>query len=256
MFKPGGSVCINTLRPIQNDCQFPDIFKCHFLKENKYISIKIRLEFPKGPIHNIPVLVQIIDWRRPGEKPLAKPTMVSLLTHICITRCQCVNPYLINLNLWAATRERINHDGFLTRDDDNMKHCSFTFHHLWSRSVIRWESKYPYRSTSISWQLLLWLWDFPKSTPSNDMTPHRSIVALRWRHINVILSQPPATRRLFNRWPRMTTKKASQLHITDHFRRNPVMNEYHRVLLTQGQQCEKHTFKTQQLLYILARFAI
>ena len=30
-------------------------------------------------------------WRRPGDKPLSEPTMVSLLTHICVTRPQWVN---------------------------------------------------------------------------------------------------------------------------------------------------------------------
>ena len=30
-------------------------------------------------------------WRRSGEKPLSEPMMVSLLTHICVTRSQWVN---------------------------------------------------------------------------------------------------------------------------------------------------------------------
>ena len=34
------------------------IFKCIFLNENEWISIKISLEFvPNGPINNIPTLV-------------------------------------------------------------------------------------------------------------------------------------------------------------------------------------------------------
>ena len=39
-----------------------------------------------GPINNIPALVQIMAWRRPGDKPFAEPMMVSLVTHICVTR--------------------------------------------------------------------------------------------------------------------------------------------------------------------------
>ena len=40
----------------------------------------ISLKFvPKGPINNIPALVQIKAWRRPGDKPLSDPMMVSLL---------------------------------------------------------------------------------------------------------------------------------------------------------------------------------
>ena len=46
---------------------------------------------PKCPINNIPALVQIMDWCRPGDKPLSEPMMVSLLTHICVTRPQWVN---------------------------------------------------------------------------------------------------------------------------------------------------------------------
>ena len=60
-----------------------------FLKENIRISIKISLKFvPKGPINNIPSLVQMMAWRRPGDKPLSEPMMVGLLTHICVTRPQ------------------------------------------------------------------------------------------------------------------------------------------------------------------------
>ena len=43
---------------------------------------------PKGPINNIPALVQIMAWRRPGDKPLSEPMIVRLLTHICVTRPQ------------------------------------------------------------------------------------------------------------------------------------------------------------------------
>ena len=40
---------------------------------------------PKGPIDNIPTLVQIMAWGRPGGKPLSEAMMVSLLTHMCVT---------------------------------------------------------------------------------------------------------------------------------------------------------------------------
>ena len=43
------------------------IVKCIFLNENVWISIKISLNFVhKGPINNIPALVQIMAWCRPG----------------------------------------------------------------------------------------------------------------------------------------------------------------------------------------------
>ena len=46
---------------------------------------------PKGPINNIPALVQIMAWHWPGDKPFSEPMMVRLLTHICVTRPQWVN---------------------------------------------------------------------------------------------------------------------------------------------------------------------
>ena len=66
------------LRPRQNGRHFADdIFKCIFLNENLWISIKISLKFvPKGPINNIPALVQVMAWRRSGDKPLSDPMMV------------------------------------------------------------------------------------------------------------------------------------------------------------------------------------
>ena len=64
----------------------------HFLGWNMWISLKIPLKFvPKGPINNIPALVHIMAWCRPGDKPLSEPMMVRLPTHICVTRPQWVN---------------------------------------------------------------------------------------------------------------------------------------------------------------------
>ena len=63
-----------------------------FLNEYVRISIKISLKFvPRGPINNIPALVQIMPWRPTGDKPLSEPMRVRLPTHICVTRPQWVN---------------------------------------------------------------------------------------------------------------------------------------------------------------------
>ena len=84
---------INTLRPRQHGRHFSDYtFKRIFLNENVWILIKISLNFvPKGSIDNILALVQIMAWRRPGDKPLSEPVMNCLLMHICVTRPQWVN---------------------------------------------------------------------------------------------------------------------------------------------------------------------
>ena len=53
--------------------------------------LRISLKFvPRDRINNIPSLVQIMAWHWPGDKPLSEPMVVSLLTHICVTRPQWV----------------------------------------------------------------------------------------------------------------------------------------------------------------------
>ena len=81
-----------TLRPRRNEQHFADdIFKRIFVNGNVWISIKIPLKFvPKGPINNIPALVQIMAWLCSGGKPLSEPMMVSLPTHLCVTSPQWV----------------------------------------------------------------------------------------------------------------------------------------------------------------------
>ena len=87
---------INSLMPRLNRRPFADdIFKCIFLNENEWILPRISLKFlPKVRINNIPALVQIMAWRRPGDKSLSEPMMVSLLTHVCVTRPQWVKCHI------------------------------------------------------------------------------------------------------------------------------------------------------------------
>ena len=106
---------VNSLRLRQNGrYNAGDIFKCIFLKENVWILTKIPLKFvPKGRINNIPALVQIMAWRRPGDKPLSEPRMESLLMHICVTRPlwvnkkmtvqdMCIAPWYYSGNTWLC----------------------------------------------------------------------------------------------------------------------------------------------------------
>ena len=89
----------STLRLRQNGRHFPDdIFKWIFWNEDVWISIEIWLKFvSKGPINNIPALVQIMAWRRPGDKPLSEPMMSSLL---CVTQPQWVKTY--KMLIWSS----------------------------------------------------------------------------------------------------------------------------------------------------------
>ena len=95
--KPSVAVCTfytsNTLRPRQDGRHFADdIFTCIFFNENSCILIRISLKYVrKGLIDNNPTLVQIMAWRRSGDKPLSEPLMIISSTHICVARPQWVN---------------------------------------------------------------------------------------------------------------------------------------------------------------------
>ena len=77
--------------PRQNGRHFTDdILKSICLNGNIWITIKISLKFvSKGPINNIPALVQIMTWRRPADKPISEPMMhqwfkLSTLSIFCL----------------------------------------------------------------------------------------------------------------------------------------------------------------------------
>ena len=112
-------ICLfNTLRPRQNGRHFADdIFKCIFLNENVWIPIKISLKcVPKGPVNNIPALVQIMACRRPGDKPLSESMMVSLPTHMCVTRPQWDHSFL-NKTSYPTRRRACGGRGGVAADE-------------------------------------------------------------------------------------------------------------------------------------------
>ena len=84
---------LNTLRPRSNGCHFPDdIFKCTFLNENVWISIKIPLKFV--PIHGSIQQYSSIGLDS-GLAPARRQAIIGtndgyLLTHIRVTRPQWV----------------------------------------------------------------------------------------------------------------------------------------------------------------------
>ena len=102
---------VNTLRPRQNGRHFADdIFKYIFLNENVWIAIKISLKFfPKVLINNITSLVQIMAWRRPGDKPLSEPMMIHLRTNIYVSRPQWTP--LLSINDGCSARSRYQGQG-------------------------------------------------------------------------------------------------------------------------------------------------
>ena len=60
--------------------------------ERKYMNFDWHFTevYPNGQIDDIPALVQMMAWRRPGDMPFSETMMFCLLTHICVTWPQWV----------------------------------------------------------------------------------------------------------------------------------------------------------------------
>ena len=102
----------NSLRPKRNEQHFADDnLKRIFFNENVWISIKISLKFvPNGPINNISALVQIMAWRRSGDKPLSEPMMVGLPTHIYMRHSASeLRRTVLTLQRWSSFLKLIWH---------------------------------------------------------------------------------------------------------------------------------------------------
>ena len=84
--------CINTLGPRHYGRRFADgIFKRICFHVNDLISINITPKFvDKCQINDIPAMLQIMAWRRPGDKPLSETMMVNLPPCIYVTQPQWV----------------------------------------------------------------------------------------------------------------------------------------------------------------------
>ena len=100
----------NILKLIQMAAIFQTTFSNAFSWMKMY---EFRLKFHwslfihKGPINNIPALVQIMPWHRSDDTPLSEPMKVRLPTHICVTRPQCVKEYG---ERWKQRIRAINYD--------------------------------------------------------------------------------------------------------------------------------------------------
>ena len=93
------------LRPRQNFRFLQMIFSNAFSWLNMYeFRLQFKLNLFRRLIKNIPALVKIMAWRRPGGKPLFWPMLVSLLTHICVTR-----PQWVNADMWIRQFNPVIH---------------------------------------------------------------------------------------------------------------------------------------------------
>ena len=76
-------------------------WKClNFPKMFEFSLISLKCVLKVLPINNIPALVKIMAWNWTGDNTLSEPIIISLLTHICVTRPQWVN---IGLNYLILT---------------------------------------------------------------------------------------------------------------------------------------------------------
>ena len=107
------------LRPRQNGSHFPyDIFKYIFVNENVQILIKISLKLVrKGLVNNIPALVQIMAWRRPGDKT-SEPMMVQheFRLHVRPYCNETTHKQEVNICLFNTPRPRQNGLTLLSQD--------------------------------------------------------------------------------------------------------------------------------------------
>ena len=105
----------NTLRPRQNGHHFTDdIFKWIFLNENVWISINISLFVPRGPINNIPTLVQVMAWRRPGDKPLVYSNILIWTTLMTYPVGIQYEIYVLSVSEFPIVKRRRSYDRLIS----------------------------------------------------------------------------------------------------------------------------------------------
>ena len=156
---------LNSLSPRQDGRHFADdIFTSIFFNGNCYILIKFSLKYVrKGPIDNNPALVQIMAWRRSGDKPLSEPMLISLPTHICVTRPQWVNGDVLTYSEkrkvhFYAIRETfmVLNGHFMKKMYEKANHPSKRNPQILSKTLIMYWAKIIYVNTNEIPVLLLW----------------------------------------------------------------------------------------------------
>ena len=134
--------------------------------------IQISLKFvPKGSINNIPALVQIMAWHRPGDKLLSEPVMVNLPTHICVTRPQWVNGCVCLCFIFfscylivAATNGCYFADDIFNRIFVKENLC------LWIQISLKFVAEDLIDKLSALVEVMAWCWPWDKPLPEAMMT--------------------------------------------------------------------------------------
>ena len=80
-------------------------------------------------------------WRRPGDKPLCGPIMVKLLTHICVTRPQWVNLFVLIEQMYEIFCQRNVREIFGCNSSGVGPRCEW----------------FPLRIVNIAWRISQWI---------------------------------------------------------------------------------------------------
>ena len=94
-----------TLSPEQKGFHFTDDV-CIFCSVKCCILIRMSLKFvPNCPFSNNPALVQLITWRRSGDKPLFESMVALFIDSYCTFLCLCcdVSPYVFLVSFTSIT---------------------------------------------------------------------------------------------------------------------------------------------------------
>ena len=163
---------INILRPKQNGRHLADdTFKRIFVNKNVIISIRIWVNFvPKCPINNLRALVQIMNWRRPGDNPLSEPKMDGLPTHICVTQPQWV--HLASKLIRTVLSCYHYDDGIMNTIASQITSLTIVYSTVYSDADQR-----KYQSSAS----LAFVWGFPGELPA-QMPCNAENVSIWWRH--------------------------------------------------------------------------
>ena len=128
-----------------------------------------------GPINNIPALVQIMAWRRPGDKPLSEPMITYLLTHICVTRPQWIN--LLRPRLTPCGNKDIG-SGYAGIHDDVIKWKHFPRNWPFVRGIHRSPVNSPHKGQwrgALMFSLIcVWINDWVNNRAAGDLRRYRA----------------------------------------------------------------------------------
>ena len=116
-----------------------DNFKCIFLNENDTIPIRISLKFvTRCRIDNKPAFVQVMAWRRTGDKPL--PELMLIPVHWCI--------YAVNLlSIYNPGLDKHSHAMCIDISIQGSI-CTYICTHIWYLTAIYRDTVWPgYRLT-------------------------------------------------------------------------------------------------------------